>query len=269
MTTIFKSTGITIAGLPKLYRDKTICAGTQYLFDFEDPYCNPHTRGAALSNGAVFRNLVDGSSATLFGTSMVNGAAGKGVKLPGINDNGIDFGTGYTTAQDAYLVILWLCRRTGDTPTANSFIFGKCSSITLGNYFAYRDGGNIPSVTLGLNGSLGSSVNCGTAFMEEVPEQIAFMFNGDDRSGYRNGVLQNTFANAAATSNTGTFTEGIGRKTTAGLTTALGFNTGWQGSVLRASKENLTTFSASASARQAWANAQVAADYTNNLARFS
>ena len=272
MTTIIKSPGMTVAGLRKLYRDKLITAGSQYLFDFEDPYCNSFTRGTNLTAGNQFRDLVSGNPVgTVFGSSVANGAAGKGIRLPGINDHGVDFGVGYDTAQNAVLMIIWLMTRTGDTPSANSHIFGKNTSITVGQYFLIGGGtGTNPAMTFGLNGSLGASVTVGSALTVNTVEQYAFMWNGDTRTGWRNGVLQGTITLAGATMNSGSSVgEGLGRKTTAGSTAVFGFNTGWQGSIFRVYKENVTTYSADAATRLNWASAQVALDYQSNLARFS
>lgn len=259
-------------GAAKLYRDRVISPGSKYLFDFENAYCNPYPRSANFAAGATFKNLVKGAAdAVVFGATVANGAAGKGIKLPGVNDNGVDFGTGYDTVQRSFLVILWTARRTGDAPAAHSHIFGRNSGSGSGQYFITGSAdGFTPAATLGLDGVLASSVNVGGVLANEVPQQLAFMFNDETRTGWRNGVLQNTFANAGAVVNSGTvWTEGVGRKTTAGTTAVLGFNTGWQGSILRAYKEDLTTYSAVEADRLAWASAQVLADYQNNVGRFS
>lgn len=272
MTTIIKATGVTIPGLPKLYRDKIITAGSKYLFDFEDAYCNPHTRGVNLSANATMRDLVSGNPlGVVFGANVLNGAAGKGVKLPGINDNGIDFGTSFDTGQSAVLIILWVTTRTGDTPAANSFVFGRASTIGSGQYITTGGGdGKTLGGTFGLNGTLASGVQTGGALTANVPMQIAYFWNGDSRTGWTNGVGEVTFTNVAATMNSGTtWTEGIGRKTTAGATAVLGFNTGWQGSIFRVYKEDVGVVSADATTRLNWARAQVVADYQNNVSRFS
>jgi hypothetical protein len=267
MSIVNKNPGRSVSGTRKLYRDRIITSGSKYLFDFEDPYCNPHTRSAALSEGATFRNMVDGAAVgTVFGASVQNNAAGQGVSLPGINDHGVDFGTSYPmgTGPRTFLCIIWLMRRTGDATSAFAHIWGRNTNGADGEFFLYSGADGVSPVA-GLYLGAGQQVNVGGSFTLDAPRQIAFAWTGSAVYGFSNGAQTFNLANAGSLDTT-TGSEGIGRKTTA---TAFGFNTQWDGTYFRIYKEDLTTFSGTESARAAHALAQVQQDYADNIGRFS
>lgn len=78
-TVIGKNTiEITDTSIATLPRSPVILPGTEFLFDFTDPYCNPNADGA-LAHGSAFVNMVDGKPAAVIngaGFSSVAGRAG-------------------------------------------------------------------------------------------------------------------------------------------------------------------------------------------------
>jgi hypothetical protein len=269
MTNVFKGKPgkIIVPGMRKFYRDAIINAGSEYLFDFEREYCNPHPRNALFDVGAQFRNLVDGAPvATVFGNAVLNGAPGKGIALPGINDHGVDFGVTYEEAsgQRSFMVSIWLMRRTGDAAVPHSPIIGRAGSIGSYEYYitSHADG-NSPVGAINLSAQQTTTV--GPSFTLDVATHLAIAWAGDRVYGFRDGVQ--TFTNPRVGPLQATAgTEGLGRKTTA---PSLGFNTAWEGSVFRVYKEDLSAMAATFAGQALQAARQADKEFSKNTGRFS
>ncbi len=124
-TTLQKNTiPISDATIAKLNRDPVVNAGSKFLFDFLDPYCNPNADGA-LTTAAVLRNLVNGgAAAALTSTAAVPvSLAGKaGISITGGYQSGaasrIDLGVAVPTGDHAFVSMFWV-KQTGIVAASN------------------------------------------------------------------------------------------------------------------------------------------------------
>lgn len=86
-------TSFSDTSLPILYRDPMVAAGTQFLFDFKNTYS--WSGQNAPTNGAVFKNLVNGGADAAWANGAADGYAGGGAVISA-SAGYLNIGTGYT-----------------------------------------------------------------------------------------------------------------------------------------------------------------------------
>lgn len=254
--------------MPKMVLDPIVNAGSMYLLDFLNAYCNPNADGA-LTAGMIFKNLVDGADdAVLVGAASVANLTGKaGISMPGTGSGGgittyIDLGTDYDlhTPNPDFLVIAWV------KAPASGYITTYPQILILGVYG--NEGQDQYSVTMGSDGKtprVSVANAAGTAFATAatggasngVITQIALS---------RVGTLVTLYVNGVAVA-TQTMT-GSGIYDSSAQRVKIG--AGFKGTVYRVAEENLTVSAAAAGkTTAAQALAQVVLDYTVNIGRFA
>lgn len=223
MSIIHKApTAFTDSTLPRLTRDVLIGTGGLFRLDFTDDYTlNGLAAGAALADGAVLKNLVDGQSdATASGITLTTVAAGK----LGISNTArsastalrLNFPSGAYDMHDAgdhsFILHFWANQtaasaqdfdyyfgaRSGVTNAADvaSPIWGATASPALMNMSAsasmtpsafHRANGNAPSLLFGENAMVGAA------------NLLSFAYGAGTLRAFRNGVQVATAAAPAST----------------------------------------------------------------------
>ncbi|KRA44708.1 hypothetical protein [Devosia sp. Root635] len=120
------SQAVTDVTIPSTTLDPVVNAGTSWLFDFTNPYCNTNPAGN-LAAGSTFRNLVEGAADAVVvrpaGTTAIeNLAALAGLRWNAssafTNIDQVDLGSGYSFAPSTPFVIgVWL-KQAADGNTA-------------------------------------------------------------------------------------------------------------------------------------------------------
>ncbi len=231
--------------LPKLYRDYLINAGSKYLFDFGDVYCNPNVVNgvSAVANATQFVNLVDGAPVATNAGSTTTQAADGGMVFAGTSNGAtyINLGNTYdlSAANPEFLVIAWSKAATNCGNDRTAVMLGSGNAA-----FQY----SIESSNAGANFN-GGLVNDGTATQWAYHRHP----NGTTKR-YKNGVLMST-----TTGNPTTLAD------YSASITRIGYDPGataFNGTVYRVYLENLTVSGESALA-------QVQRDYAANAGRFT
>lgn len=231
---------------PIIYRDATASAGTKFLFDFLDTYCNANATGA-LPSGAIFTNLVDGAPNGVNGnTNQVNEVTG-GITFNGTIFNGINLGTSYNLSgtNPSFVVIAWIKVGTGVGNDKGLLSLGTSTTVYQ-HKMTTSSGGT--RITVGAANTGLAIVNTGAVM------QVAVSWSplGVVRA-FANGVLVGQ-SNSAPT----TLTSFAATNTTIGADPSL---TAGVGTVYRVLQENLTVSGNTDLA-------VVMADYADNVGRF-
>lgn len=253
--TIRLSETFTDESLPLLTRDALINPGSMYLYDFLDPWCNPHADGP-LDGTAVFRDLIDNgatASITSGGFSSLAGPSGIASSgVPGALHLGASGAYDLAPLNAEFVIIFWIktpASGFAETPYQRLFTMG---SETAGNAAQwYVDTGG-DGRTYRFQYGLGSMVANQQIAGQNAGVARQYAFHVRPASGllavYVDGTVQTQVAPGAFT-----------LQSANGLQPHI--NGGWIGTIYRIYQENLSL--SGRSARE-----QIVADYTMNAARF-
>lgn len=258
MSLILKTSSVfTAAGLPRLYRDSILNAGSLCLFDFANTYCFP--KQAAPVSGDTFVNLVDGAPGGVVANySNAFGFAGGGIFIPGYGgatSSYIDLGDNYNLSalgSPDFLQIAWVKQDAASYDTvSNQGIWGRSNDISTANCQFHLEMNSQLSGRVS-NGTTNVNPVAGSGFAAPIAKtQIAQAWVNGVLYIYANGVLVSSAGIAGPLNNP------------AGARAKIGaIQNFWKGYVYRTYLENLTVSGKSAAT-------QVLADYNANVSRFS
>ena len=276
MTLIIRIPGVTFSDqtLPILSRDAMIAAGSKFIYDFADSYCWP-TQAAPLSTGESVKNLVDGASAA--NIYLANGAtlgfAGGGLTFDSQADEGVNIPDSVgmlASNNDGFLYCVWLKHGAQTNVVSQSLVAGNTYQTGAENQYACSYLGDTGVYRMTVDGARNGDIP-GIVVGQVVQLAVAYLpdgVGGHKIRSYKNGVpfLADVPTIGALNVPISTArTNAIGRNSSG----AGGFVQEWVGTVFRNWLEDLSLSQPTATLRSAYADAQVAKDYAQNVGRFS
>jgi hypothetical protein len=248
---------------PLLQRDSLIQAGSQFLLDFLDSYCNANADGAVAA-GATFANLVnDGRVATAAGSGIQNLTGKAGLSMPGTS-NSVGVSVGPAGAYDLHatnpeiLLIAWLkTPASGYVSTAYQPLFYLSGSNANASQWWMDMGsdGKTPRAAAGL-GASSPALAATSGYNLGAVTQLALHWTPATGAAelWGNGAMLANTPNAFPTT----------MQNASAISPFL--SGGYKGTIYRLYLENIT---ASLAAGGQTAAQQIAADYAANASRFT
>ena len=264
----------TDASLPILGRDTMLSAGAKFIYDFADSYCWP-SQAAPTSNGQVVKNLVESmeDASIYFSPGQAPGFAGGGLTLGVPAEQGVaipDSVGMLASNNDGFLYSIWLKHGEQLNKASQSLVAGNTYQSNIENQYACAYLADTGVYRMYADGERNGDVT-GIAVGQIVQLAIAYLPDGAGGHKirlYKNGAPfladkavvgpLNIPVNAARTNSIGRNSTGAG-----------GFVQEWVGTVFRNWLEDLSVSQPNAAQRAAYADAQVAKDYAQNVGRFS
>lgn len=276
MTLIIRIPGTAFSdqSLPILGRDSLLTAGSRFILDFADSYCWS-SQAAPSSNGQVVKNLVENkANATIYFTpGQAPGFSGGGLTFGVRTEEGVvipDTVGMLPSNNDGFLYSVWLKHGIQVNKASQSLVAGNTFQTGIENQYACAYLADIDVYRMYADGDRNGDVS-GIAVGQIVQLAIAYLPDGAGGHKirlYKNGLPfladkavvgpLNIPVNAGRTSSIGRNSTGTG-----------GFVQEWVGTVYRNWLEDLTLSQPVSTLRAAYADAQVAKDYAQNLGRFS
>lgn len=273
---VIRLPGVTFSdeSLPILGRDPLLAAGSKFIFDFADSYCWP-SQAAPVANGQVVKNLVESKAdaSIYFSPGQAPGFAGGGLTFGVRAEEGVaipDSVGMLASNNDGFLYSIWLKHGVQVNKASQSLVAGNTYQTGAENQYACAYLADTDVYRMYADGARNGDVT-GIAVGQIVQLAIAYLPDGSGGHKvrlYKNGAPY--LADAAAVGplnipvNIGR-TNSIGRNSTG----AGGFVQEWVGTVFRNWLEDLSVSQPNATQRAAYADAQVAKDYAQNVGRFS
>jgi hypothetical protein len=274
MTLNLRIPGVTFTDstLPILSRDSIIKPGTKFVYDFANPYS--WVKQAAPANGDAVKSLLPSAAdATVYiGASTSMQFTGGGFKFDNELLEGVlipDSAGMLAANNDGFIYTIWIKHLTQLASNNQALISGNtyqtgnenqysCSYVWADSTYRMRADGIGP-------GNIALAAN-------EIA-QLAIAYLPDGAGGhkarlYKNGVqIGSDVATSGALNVPSTTGRAVGIGNSVGQNS--GFSHDWTGMVYRTWLEDIAASQPTSTLRAAYADAQVAKDYAQNLSRFS
>lgn len=264
----------TDSSLPILGRDPMLTPGSRFILDFADPYCWP-SQAAPSANGQVVKNLVESKAdaSIYFSPGQAPGFSGGGLTLGARAEQGVaipDSVGMLASNNDGFLYSIWLKHGVQVNKVSQSLVAGNTYQTGAENQYACAYVADTNVYRMYADGARNGDV-AGIEVGQIVQLAIAYLPDGSGGHKvrlYKNGAQ--LFADSPAVGPLN-IPVNVGRTCSIGRNSvgAGGFVQEWVGSVFRNWLEDISLAQPVVAQRAAYADAQVAKDYAQNLGRFS
>ncbi|MEE8873094.1 hypothetical protein [Pseudomonas helleri] len=276
MTLILRIPGASFTDdtLPVLRRDSIAERGTKFIYDFASPYSWP-SQQAPIGSGEVVNNLVNGaaSAAIYLANGATLGFSGGGLVFDVRADEGVAIpdSVGMLPANNnGFLYSIWLKHGKQTNKTSQMLVAGNTYQTSAENQYACAYVGDTGAYRMYASGARNGDI---TGVLEGQVVQLAVAYLPDGAGGHKLRLYKNGAPLLSDVAATGPLKVPVNAARTnsirRGPSGAGGFVQEWCGSVFRNWLEDLALSEPNPDARAAYADAQVAKDYANNLGRFS
>ena len=273
---VIRLPGVTFSdeSLPILGRDPLLAAGSKFIFDFADSYCWP-SQAAPIANGQAVRNLVEtkADASIYFTPGQSPGFSGGGLTFGVRTEEGVvipDSVGMLGSNSDGFLYSIWLKHGVQVNKVSQSLVAGNTYQTGIENQYACAYLADTGVYRMYADGERNGDV---TDIAVGQIVQLAIAYLPDGAGGHKIRLYKNGAPFLADKAVVGPLnipvsvgrTSSIGRNSTG----TGGFVQEWVGSVFRNWLEDLSVSQPNSTQRAAYADAQVAKDYVQNLGRFS